>query len=150
MYWKVFTGRYKVIFWYWCLLLVYPDPERWSHYRSLTLRPCGLIGLGRWRVPEALSKCSESRNTKLEPKYLSLPLGRGGRVVERRTFRDRSSKPPPPFRSLSNFVYPTFPVSFGRDGKNRCLVGVGSFYLDMLGEVKVSTQGNGKYLLWTH
>ena len=28
---------------------------------------------------------------------------------------DGDSIPPPPFRSLGNFVHPTLPVSFGRD-----------------------------------
>ena len=48
-------------------------------------------------------------------------VGCGGRVVERRAFgrRDRGSKPPPPFRSLDNFVHPTLPVSFGKDSKSR-------------------------------
>ena len=54
-------------------------------------------------------------------------MGRGGRVAEHRAFGrdDRASKPPPPFRSLGNFVHPTLPVSFGRDGKTGgpfCLV----------------------------
>ena len=41
-------------------------------------------------------------------------------MVEHRTFRSRrpGSKPPPPFRSLGNFVYPTLHVSFGRDSKS--------------------------------
>ena len=41
-------------------------------------------------------------------------------MVERRAFsqRDKDSKPPPPFRSLGNFVHPTLPVSFGRDSKS--------------------------------
>ena len=44
----------------------------------------------------------------------------GSRVVERRAFgrRDQGSIPPPPFQSLGNFVYPTLPVSFGRDSKS--------------------------------
>ena len=42
-------------------------------------------------------------------------------MLERRTFRSKGvgSKPPPPFRSWDNFVYPTVPVSFGRDSKSR-------------------------------
>ena len=32
---------------------------------------------------------------------------------------DGGSIPPPPFRSLGNFVHPTLPVSFGRDIKSR-------------------------------
>ena len=71
----------------------------------------------------------------------------GGRVVECRTFRSRGPgfKSPPSFRSLGNFVYPTLPVSFGRDSK-----AVGPFYLvSMPGEIKDPTQGAGKYLLWT-
>ena len=41
--------------------------------------------------------------------------------IEHQVFdrRDRGSKPPPPFRSLANFVYPALPVSFGRDSKSR-------------------------------
>ena len=48
-------------------------------------------------------------------------MGHGSRVVDSRAFgrRDRGSKPPPPFQSFGNFVYPTLPVSFGRDSKNR-------------------------------
>ncbi|KAI0211911.1 hypothetical protein LSAT2_003218 [Lamellibrachia satsuma] len=32
---------------------------------------------------------------------------------------DGGSIPPPPFRSLDNFVHPTLSVSFGRDSKSR-------------------------------
>ena len=44
-----------------------------------------------------------------------------GRAVERQASgrRDQGSKPPLPFRSLSNFVHPTLPVSFGIDTKSR-------------------------------
>ena len=67
-------------------------------------------------------------------------------MVERHR-RDRGSKPPQPFRSLDNFVYPSL---------SRCVseeivkaVAVGPFYLVSMpgpGEVKYSTQGNGKHL----
>ena len=42
-------------------------------------------------------------------------------MVELRAFGrgDRGSKPPPPFRSLGNFVHPTLPVSFGGESKSR-------------------------------
>ena len=43
-------------------------------------------------------------------------VGHGSRVVERRAFGQR--EPPLPFQSLGNFIYPTLPVSFGRDSKN--------------------------------
>ena len=75
-------------------------------------------------------------------------MGRGDRVVESRAFgrRNWGSRPPLPFQSLGNFVYPTLPASFGRDNK-----AVGPFYLvSVPGEVKDPTQGNGKTLLWTH
>ena len=50
------------------------------------------------------------------------------------------------FLNLSNFIYPTLSVSFGRDTKL-----VGLFYLmSMPGEVKDPTQENGKNLSWTH
>ena len=47
-------------------------------------------------------------------------MGRGSRVVECRASgrRDRGSKPPLPFQSLGNFIYPTLPVSFGGDSKS--------------------------------
>ena len=63
-------------------------------------------------------------------------------MVERRAFgrRDRGSKPPPPFRSLGNFVHPTLPVSFGRESKSRWSL----LSMSMPGEVKHSTQGNEK------
>ena len=32
---------------------------------------------------------------------------------------DGGSIPPPPFRSLGNFVHPTLPVSFGRDTESQ-------------------------------
>ena len=43
-------------------------------------------------------------------------MGHGSRVVERRAFGQR--EPPLPFQSLGNFIYPTLPVSFGRDSKS--------------------------------
>ena len=63
-------------------------------------------------------------------------VGRGGRVLQRRTFGrgDRGSKPPVaerrtfrskvqnhllPFQNLGKFVHPTLLVSFGRDTKSR-------------------------------
>ena len=55
-------------------------------------------------------------------------------MAEHRAFGrgDRASNPPPPFRSLGNFVHPTLPVSFGRDSKT-----VGPFCLvSMPGERK--------------
>ena len=47
-------------------------------------------------------------------------MGHGSRVVKCRAFgrRDRGSKPPLPFQSLGNFIYPTLPVSFGGDSKS--------------------------------
>ena len=51
-------------------------------------------------------------------------------MVERRVFgqRVRGLKPPPPFRSLNNFVHPTLPVSSRRDSKSCC---VGPSYLSI-------------------
>ena len=43
-------------------------------------------------------------------------VGRGGRVVERRTFGQNHLLP---FRNLGNFVHPTLTVSFGRDTTRR-------------------------------
>ena len=37
--------------------------------------------------------------------------------------------PPPPFRSLGNFVHPTLSVSFRRDIKSCCSMSVGPFYV---------------------
>ena len=70
-------------------------------------------------------------------------------MIECRIFvqGDRGSKPPPPFQSFSNFVYPTLPVFFSE----KTVKAVGPLYLVFMpGEVKDPTQGNGKYLLWTH
>ena len=47
-------------------------------------------------------------------------VGSGVLMVRARACReDGGSFPPPPFRSLGNFVHPTLPVSFGRDTKSR-------------------------------
>ena len=60
-------------------------------------------------------------STYLREMSTYLIVGRGGRVVERRTFgrRDRVQNHLLPFQNLGKFVHPTLLVSFGRDTKSR-------------------------------
>ena len=63
--------------------------------------------------------------------------GRGGRVVERVGLfgrKNQGSKPPPPFRSLDNFVYPALAFACGctclsEETVKLKAVAVGPFYL---------------------